>query len=77
MLWQLHKLGGRWLVQSVARDRSKDEPFPSMPHPRLSPDAVVAAQLRALASGDTWTVRIPPWTDDMHVFALDRDGCEE
>lgn len=57
LLWELHKVGGRWLVQSVARDHSADQPLPCAPHPRSSPDAVVAAQLRALASGDMWTVR--------------------
>lgn len=58
LLWELHRVGGRWLVQSVAGDGSADQPLPRAPHPRSSPDAVVAAQLRALASGDTWTVRL-------------------
>ena len=56
MIWELHRVGARWLVDSVRRDPATDAPLPPTPQARASPEGVVKAALRALADGDTWQV---------------------
>ena len=57
LLWDLHRVGSRWLVESVRCDAASDAALPAGPQARASPEAVVMAALRALGGRDTWQVR--------------------
>jgi hypothetical protein len=61
-VWELHKVGARWLVESVRRDPASDAALPPAPQARASPEGVVKAALRALADSDTWQVSEPSQT---------------
>lgn len=54
--WVMSQLkDGSWRVDSIHRDTLQDEDpetLPSRPHPRVSPEAVIRAQLAALQQGD-------------------------
>ena len=56
LAWELHRVGARWLVESVRRDPATDAALPPAPQARASPEAVVTAALRALAANDAWQV---------------------
>ena len=56
-MWDLHRVGSRWLVESVRRDPASDATLPAAPQARASPEAIVSAALRALGDNDTWQAR--------------------
>jgi hypothetical protein len=59
---------GRWVLESVRRDASTDSPHPSTPHPSAAPEAIVKAQLAALAAGDVFEAScFSMWRSTAHL----------
>eukprot|EP00884_Botryococcus_braunii_P003146 jgi/Botrbrau1/12832/Bobra.0045s0003.1 len=52
LTWSLIRRGEAWFVASVQRDEDNEDSLPTAPHPRMSPEGVVLAQLAALQRGD-------------------------
>lgn len=74
-----HKQGRQWQVNAVCSELPdlqggvEEEELPTVPHPRHSPEAVVAAQLQALARSDLYSAAqfccFPPKADASHAHA--------